>query len=123
MTNDPLQRPTMIWILGQPFSIRWEDAPGKRLHEDSDDYWALGMNAVAEQVLVIRTTQAPHQIRDTVLHEILHVLLNMTGQHDRFKDNDAHEKHPEEPVVAAVATGLLNVLMANPDVVDWLRRP
>lgn len=123
MTHDDLLgRPQMIWILGQPFAVRWENAPGKRLHEDSD-YWDLGTTVVAEQTLVIRSLQGPHQLRDTLIHEVLHAILNMTAQKDRFKPNDAFEKHPEEPVVAAVATALLNVLVANPDVVDWLQHP
>lgn len=118
--DDPLRRPQMIWILGQPFSVRWEDAPGKRLHEDSDGYWELGTTVVDEQVVVIRSKQGEYQLRDTVLHEVLHAILNMTAQRDRFKPNDAHEKHPEEPVVAAIATALLGVLNANPNLVDWL---
>lgn len=116
-------RPTRIQIAGQPFAVEWENQNGKRLHEDADGYWDLGTTAVYEQRLIIRTNQAEHQLRDTVLHEVIHALINMTGQRDRFKPNDASEKHPEEPVVLAVATALLQVLRANPSLVEWLTEP
>lgn len=116
-------RPTRIEIGGQPFAVEWEPQNGKRLHEDSDGYWDLGTTAVYEQRLIIRTLQGEHQVRDTVLHEVIHAVISMTSQRDRFKPNDDHPKHPEEPVVSAVATALLQVLRSNPDLVAWLTEP
>lgn len=115
-----MTRPTRILIGGQPFSVEWQDQPGTRLHADSTDYWDLGTTIIAEQKIVIRTLQADYQVRDTVLHEILHAILNLTAQKDRFKDSLDDKKTPEEPIVSAVATAMLTVLRANPELVAWL---
>jgi hypothetical protein len=117
-----MTRPDAIEILGQPFAVRWEDRPAVRLTEDSD-HWLSGTTAVDEQLIVVRTLQGSHQQKDTVLHEVLHALIRMTGQRDRFKPNDENENHPEEPVVYALATALLQVLRANPAFVGWLTEP
>lgn len=111
-----MSRPTSVTICGQPFAVDWEDAPGKRLHEDSEDYWSLGTTVVTEQRLVIRTTAAAEQLHDTVLHEILHAVVKMTAHRDDF----AGKARGEEAVVYAVATALLAVLRGNPELVAWL---
>ncbi len=115
-----MTRPARIDLLGQPFTVRWEERSGVRLHEDDDGYWGVGISVINEQQVVVRTSQGPHQLRDTLLHEILHALIIMTGQSERFRGSG---KHPEEPVVAAVATALLAVLRSNPEVVAWLTEP
>jgi hypothetical protein len=113
-------RPTRIVICGQPFTVEWVEKSGTRLHEDDDGYWSLGNTVVAEQKLIVRTLQGEHQLRETVLHETIHAILRMTSQRDRFKPNEDHKDHPEEPVVNAVAAALLAVLRDNPDVTSWL---
>jgi len=104
--------------MGQPFAVEWVDAPGKRLHEDNEDYWAQGTSSVQEQRIIVRTTPSGEiQLRDTVLHEILHAITKMTAHRDDFV------KGGEERVVYAVTTALLQVLRENPDVTSWIIEP
>lgn len=115
-------RPVEVIICGQPFEISWDPRHGRKLHEDDPDYWGLGSTAVAEQRIVIRgVEQGVYQERETVLHEILHAVINMTAQRDRFAPIEGGDKDKaSEPVVDAMATALLAVLRDNPQVVGWL---
>lgn len=114
-----MKRPNQVVICGQPFTVKWENRPTARLTKNSGDGVAGAMSRT-EQLVAIRTTQGEHQLRDTVLHEVVHAILALTGQNDRFKPNKDEPHWPEEPVVAATATGLLAVLRDNPDLVAWL---
>lgn len=68
--------------------------------------------------------QTPLMERDTVLHEVLHAVLDQTGAKRRFKDID---KDFEEELVCELAPRLLQVLRDNPSLVGYLtnalRRP
>ena len=71
---------------------------------------------VALRILVTEQ-QAPGQQRDTLLHEVLHALTEMTGLHNEWSE----EK--EEAVVRRLTPALLDVLRRNPDLVEFLVAP
>lgn len=93
-----MTRPVTVTICGQPFALETAE-----LGENE-----AGRTHVLHQRFLIADNQAPLQERDTVLHEIIHAVGQMTG----------HEV--KEGAAAAIGTGLLAVLRGNPELVAWL---
>lgn len=112
-------RPRTILICGQPFEVVGIPR-GERIipldfgEPDSDPISALGCSDVARQHIAIREGMGPEAERDTVLHEVLHCAMRMTGA------RDAIEGSGEETVVNALAVSLLAVLRQNPVLAAWL---
>ncbi len=107
-------RPTSVEILGSPFTIAWvpfaERLYGSPANAKDNERDALGTSESDICRIAVRDRGVPDGERQTLLHEIVHMVLWLTG-HDR--DND-------EPEVQAIGVGLLQVLRANPDVVAYL---
>lgn len=61
----------------------------------------------------------PSQQQDTLLHEILHMLLHQLGLQPSLA-NASHDDDVEERVVHALAPALLDLLRRNPDLVAYL---
>lgn len=100
-------RPLRIVVCGQPFAVEWVESLADRP--------GVGLCEVHEQRLfVLVNGQGKYQERDTVLHEMLHAIVKMTGHEDDFRSGR------DEPVIYALSLGLLAALRANPHVVDWL---
>ena len=75
----------------------------------------MGLCRYAEGVIEIRMGQADFELRDTMLHEVLHAVLYHQG-----RSGNASE---EETFVRATATGLIGVLQDNPLFAKWLVKP
>ncbi len=58
--------------------------------------------------------QARSQMRDTLLHEVLHAVANMTALDNEWGDEQ------EEEVILRLAPALLDVLRRNPRLVEFL---
>lgn len=69
-----------------------------------------GNTQVEHLAIGINTAQAPSQIRDTLLHELVHALLAPTKL-----DDDV-----EEQVCMALGPGLLALFVDNPDLHPYL---
>ena len=100
-------RPLRISICGMPFKVEWVKslggAPG------------VGRCKIHEQTILVQSQgQGPDQERDTVLHEVLHAAITMTGHEGDFRSSR------EEAVVYAMSPVLLGVLRGNPHLVSWL---
>ena len=78
--------------------------------EDYDGHYGM-TNVVTERILV-SANQSEGQLKDTVLHEALHAIINRSGW--RPSDND------EEKLVATISPWLLLVLQDNPKLVAYL---
>ncbi len=100
-------RPETVTIIGQPFAIKWVEEKGEL--SDGDN---LGRTHVSKQRISITTDQGDDQMRDTMIHELLHASLGMLGV--------LSDREEQERVVAALSPVVLNILRANPDVTKWL---
>ena len=99
-------RPTSITVLGQPFSVEFQDVKSPTLASDGHD---LGRTSLRHLRLLIDQDQHERQLRDTVLHETIHACLHVQelGAED-------------EEFVRRLAPVLLDVLRSNPVLVAWL---
>lgn len=66
--------------------------------------------------LVIRvdTSTAPGTVRDTIVHEALHALLDLVGFGKRLTEE------AEEDLVRSLSPALLDLLRRNPSLVDFI---
>lgn len=114
-------RPLRIEICGAPFQVVWDPNKAGRLSEDDAGFWNLGITEVADQRITMRQGHsAPHRERTTMLHEVLHAVIRMTGQLDRFVKDGTDDSHPDERTVGPMAYALLAVLRDNPHLVAYL---
>lgn len=75
---------------------------------DSDH--KAGHCSASRLVIAVDADQEPSQMADTVVHEVVHALLAVSGLDDDI----------EERVCLALGPGLLGVLQDNPELVRWL---
>jgi hypothetical protein len=91
----------VITILGQPFEVVYE--PRGELVGDN-----AGTSTLNDQRLAVLEGQGQHQERDTVVHEVLHLVSRMSA-------------FPlKERQVTALSPVLLDVLRRNPELVAYL---
>lgn len=72
----------------------------------------LGLCHSDKGLIEYRKGQEPHELRDTVLHELFHAILATQGRE--------YGEEVEELYVRAIATGLIGVLQDNPELAAWL---
>lgn len=84
-------------------------------HEDGPDRMMLGDTSKRLQRIRIAdwTSQGPDQQRDTVWHETMHAIFEFMQLHHDFDES-------EERIISALATGTLDVLRRNPELVQYL---
>ena len=70
----------------------------------------FGLMRPLEQRIYVNPRQGEDMARDTLLHEVLHALLIAVGL----------DGETEERIVAPLATGLLDALQRNPELVEYL---
>ena len=92
-----------IRILGKDYEL---------IHDNTglSDQNLLGRSKCAQQKIFYADDQGAAQLRDTLLHEILHV-VDWTVKAE-LKENQ----------VAAIASGLYAVFKDNPEFVEWLMK-
>jgi hypothetical protein len=89
--------PTSITILGTTFSIEWDVSL-------AEGDW--GESHVLERSIKIgNVCNTPQKRADTLLHEIIHCVLGLTGHADRFSS-----EAEEEALVVALENGLMSTL-------------
>lgn len=93
-------------VLGQTWSIVGVSGHSPMLNDT-----LMGQTNTGTQRIAIRDDLAPHAERDTVMHELLHVVGCATG-HDL-----------EEHQVSAISPVLLDVLRSNASLVAYLTEP
>lgn len=93
--------PTKVHVCGKPYVIRLT----RKLGADAEN---LGVTSFSSQDIEVLAGQAPQCERDTVLHEITHVIdLSLALG---MKERQVH----------AVACAMLDVLRSNPQLVRYL---
>lgn len=100
-----IRRLDKIKILAFDYSIRWVDT--------SVSLWADAVGGCDRQNLVIllSTNQAEQQLKDTVLHEVIHALNYHLQLMEGVSDED---------IARRLATGLLTVFRDNPELSAWI---
>lgn len=73
---------------------------------------ASGLFRSQRSLIEISTDQEPQELKDTVIHELLHAILHTQGRE--------YGGEAEEVYVRALATGLLGLLTDNPKLHPWL---
>jgi hypothetical protein len=103
------KRPTEVTVLGKPFKVDWVP----NLEHDGP---VCGVTSPKMCWVMIDASLPESQKQDTLLHEILHAIWYEMGIHNEDKNE------VEETVITRMATGLLNVLRANPHLVRYLQK-
>lgn len=99
-------RPATITVLGQPFAVEFQKIEGVTLANNGH---AAGATDMRRLRLLIHDDQHEMQLRDTVLHEVIHASLHV-------QEMDAED----ETFVARLTPVLLDVLRSNPAFTKWL---
>lgn len=100
-------RPTKVRVNGEDFSIKY------RRFEDKEK--AVGQLLYKKSKIEIATGQTPLNVKDTVLHEIMHAILVKQGHIGGCFEDETEEKY-----VNALSTGIVGVLQDNPELAEWL---
>lgn len=95
--------PRKIKVLGVPYTV--VEAP----HADS------GCTGIDGQHITIHPTQAPDQLRRTLLHECLHAVCEGSGLSKWIKEADS-----EEFLVSVLDSALYQLCRDNPRLVEFL---
>ena len=94
------------------YAVHWLDAP-------RDMMGCVGQVKHETQVIDVLCHGSPQWMADTLLHEVLHAVVatqNLNG-HPPFDEDKV-----EERMVATLATGLVQVIRDNPELVVMLAR-
>lgn len=118
MSNPPAQ----IVVAGHPFRIELVNDVNAALDRHAKN-GAIGTINVQTGVIRLRGggENQPHNVRETVLHEVIHAVLSLAyldEQVDVFKNPRMAER-----VVEVLGTHLLDTLRRNPALVDYLTGP
>jgi Zn-dependent peptidase ImmA (M78 family) len=99
-------RPNSVRIMGRNYVVIYED---KSLLGNG----AVGMCNAANCLISVMEEQHPVEEADTLLHEILHAIWHCMGIQEGSLD--------EERVVRMVASGLMTVMMDNPQLLKYFQ--
>jgi hypothetical protein len=76
----------------------------------------FGRTLHADAQINVRSTQAPPAMRDTVLHEVLHAILWVSG----LAFNEQMSEETEERIIRNLTPWLLDLLRKNPKLITYL---
>ena len=103
-----MKRPKTIKV----FNFEYQILIAKREHSDAMDAW--GWCDRNRQTITLSKGMSPAQERDTLLHEIMHVLVALL---------QLSRGPSEEEICTRLSTGLMTVLSDNPKFAQWLLSP
>lgn len=104
-----MSRPLALTICGQEFSVAWDDLVSKDADGDEAE-----VRFAEKKITIYAADMAPGHERMTLAHEVLHGIVELTAQEDRFVEKG------EEAVVHAMSVALVQVLRDNPNLVAYL---
>lgn len=87
-----------------------QPADGQRMGQTEHHFRRIWVNA--EEGLSLE------QIQNTLLHEVLHCCVNISGLWSNGRPNEVEEQY-----VNAMTTPLHGVLLNNPELLSWLTKP
>lgn len=110
MENMPRKtKPSKVKVLGQQYTIDWIDSGDVETTPGITKDMVLGQLSASRQWIAIRKDQGKDQLRDTLLHELLHCCYYM------MKGDTG-----DEETIGMIAPVLLDLLRSNPQVVRFL---
>ncbi len=105
-----LQLPEQVQIGPYLCTVDQSSEIGRSLHAED----LSGKSDLTAQTIAVDPEQGPDSLRDTLLHEVMHLVWGVWGL------GSGPAKEHEELVVTAFATGLLDTLRRNPALVQAL---
>lgn len=110
-----MKLPESVVVCGQKFEVRVIDDPEEAIARGTN-HGTLGATHVDKGLMRLRGggEQSPDQMRDTMLHEVLHAVVRLTYS------EKAYAKEDPEQAVGTIATHLLDTLRRNPELVAYL---
>lgn len=102
-------RPLRLTICGVPFVVTWDNTTSV---DDNGDEAQISTGD--QQILMNSKTMGWSHQRAVLLHEVLHGIIILTSQDDRFRPKG------EEAIVESLSVALVALLRENPHLVAWL---
>lgn len=102
-----LKQPSSLRINGHIFKVRTTAAVAMPM--------AVGLCHHDIGLIELREGQSPIEVRDTLLHEVMHAV--------RYSQGREYGGDVEEDYVRSLATGLMGVFQDNPVLAQWLFSP
>lgn len=99
-----LKRPSAIRVMGRTYAVVWENDS----HLGTDN---LGRTYNSQCAITVKNDQHPIEEADTLLHEILHAIWYCMSIAEGGAD--------EEAVVRRMSSGLIQVFMDNPQLLNY----
>ena len=102
--------PKRLRIMGKPFKVTW-------VPKMQDEEEACGKTDPRSCWIKVDADLPLAQKQDTLLHEVLHCIWYEMGIHNEAKEGDL-----EETIITRLATGLTQVMKANPSFLKYLQQ-
>ena len=108
-----MKKPTKIRILHRTIPIRWNPAAINRASRDEGE----PLHGVYRGGEILISPDVPDVEQETLLHEILHALIDQTGL---ASDGGPLTGDQEEQVIRTLSPLLLHTLKSNTALTRWL---
>lgn len=107
--------PTVIQVDPIQYVVVSDHTARTRMVQESETAWSnLGLTQHSKQLILISPEQGLDYLRVTMIHELLHCILQNGPLSEDLGDDE------EERLVCGLDAGLLDLLRRNPALVDWL---
>jgi hypothetical protein len=84
---------------------------------ETDDA-VYGMSSSKLGRILLSKELSPDQMRETLIHEVLHAIWKQTSLVDRYPDQD--EDSEGEKIIKDLSPRIYQWIMDNPEVIEWL---
>lgn len=113
--------PKEIKVGYRTFRVTTSKAVMDKAHPDHHSWDQLaGLTAPAQNLIWLRHKGVPDSyVRGTLLHELMHVAVEMSSTQHLLSEQGKHADH-EENYVGVIAEGLYTILMDNPHVMAFI---
>lgn len=108
-----MKKPTKIKVLHRTIPIRWDAASIHRASREEGE----PLHGVYKNGEILISPDTPDVEKETLLHEILHALIDHTGL---SSDGGPLTGDQEEQVIRTLSPLLLHTLRSNTPVTRWL---
>lgn len=107
--------PSKINVLSYDIDVIIDKAQMDKARVFEEVCTAYGFSSIEEQQIMTDDTMGETTIKDTVFHELNHIVFGLTGVGTELGDRDAEEK-----LIMMYSTVMFDTLRRNPDLVRYL---